>query len=401
MLRLLVTLALLSTAVLPPLSAQSDLSPEANDLLRRAFLLMERGGNAEAANVLAQGIRLFPEHTIFSYELGHLHVVRKEYDRAIALFQSVLEASDATDQYYVMLGAAYDLNGESAKAHRVYSEGLERFPDSGPLHLELGVMKMAERNPADALTTWERGLTLDPTHASNYFQAARTYLKTDLRGWGTLYGEIFLNLEPFSTRSMEMRTLLWKGLADAITFSPEMHGDDPKLVLNVSFFSDATALETVDDSTVVSGFPLLFERTMILSALGHSSSNVVEFIAGDSLQRISIGTLYKIREDFYRNWVENERIARHFDVTLFDYHGRLIDAGLFEAYHYYYFANPIVKDEVAAWIVENPTKFEELRVWIAENPYPKDRNPFSRLTLKKVELEPGDLMGPHGAEQGQ
>ena len=393
---LLTSILLLATSL--PLSAQSDLSPEANDLLRRAFLLMERGGAAEAANVLQQGVRLFPQHTIFSYELGHLHVTRKEYDRAIAIFQGIVGAEDASDQYYVMLGTSYDLKGEPEKAHRVFAQGLERFPNSGPLHFELGIMQMAEGNPADALATWEQGVRLDPNHASNYFQASRTYCETDLRGWGVLYGEIFLNLEPFSNRSMEVRGLLWESYAKAITFTPEMQGDDPKLVLNVEFFADATSIETTGDSIVLGSFPLLYERNMILSAIGYSMTNTVEFIADDSLQRISIGTLHKIRESFYHNWVKNERIAEFFNVALFNYHGKLIEAGLFEAYHYYYFANPTVKDEVAAWIVANPTKFEELRVWIAENPYPKDEHPFSRLTLRKVELEPGDLVGPVGVE---
>ena len=49
---------------------------------------------------------------------------------------------------------------------------------------------------------------MDPNYSKNYYNACKYYYFTTDKVWSILYGEIFINMEPLSTHSPEIKTIL-------------------------------------------------------------------------------------------------------------------------------------------------------------------------------------------------
>ncbi len=165
---------------------------------------------------------------------------------------------------------------------------------------------------------------------------------------------------------------------DAVSVTPGE--SDTSFSITVSFWKDATNLYATD-SGLMAPFPFFFEKTAILPAIG---------IARTSEKEPTISELHDFRVDFIRNWYgeKNREVAEFFDVTLFDYHRRLIDAGHFMAYNVLIFYNEGNQEEVKAWMEENPNGINRLAAWIEKNPWPATENPFSRLSLEMMPTIP-------------
>ena len=360
------------------LQSQPSVSRQAESFFSEAVKLIDAGEYDKAWDLLVRADEQFPELAAWKFEMGYIRMAQGRYEDALQLFRSILGAPEANARFYSMLGNAYDLTGDPDSAILTYQAGIRKFPDAGELYLELGVMRAQEENYVEAVETWETGLTRDPSHPSNFFHAARLYLPTEVRGWGMMYGEIFLNLEPNSERSGVIRTLLWNAYDDAVSVIPGE--SDSSYSIEVSFWKDATNLYATD-SGLLAPFSYFFEKEAILPA-------IETYRASDNGPTIT--SLHDFRVDFIRGWYgeKNREVAEFFDVTLFDYHRRLIDAGHFMAYNVLIFYNDENREEVGAWIEENPNGINRLAAWIEKNPWPATENPFSRLSLEMMPTIP-------------
>ncbi len=399
-------LFLLILSSTPSHAQEADLE-RGNSMLREAIALIDAGSWDEAWKILENGRTEFPNHSLFRYEQGYILMVQEKYGEAAKVFSEILDAPDATGQYYAMLGNAYDLNGEPEKAVETYRDGIKKYPDSGPLHLELGVMQAKLEDYDAAVATWEQGLTVAPDHPSNYYHAARMYMQSPFRGWGILYGEIFLNLEPATQRSEEIRAMLWHAYNDAIKLESgviEEEGDALSTTeTGVEFFVNAFHVEAPTDSTFLVGLPYFYETTSMAPLLGltfamiggdDKESDAEEKGGSYSLLRedgmLTLRALHEFRLMFLAIWQEGEG-AESYDLTLFRYQQELVDAGLFEAYNYLLMVNEETAEEMTAWMKENPDDLKRLVAWIGDHPYPIAENPFSRLTLERVEIDSEEM----------
>lgn len=363
---------------LAELRSQPSVSRQAESFFSEAVKLIDAGEYDKAWDLLVRADEQFPELAAWKFEMGYIRMAQGKFEDALELFRDIINAPEANARFYSMLGNAYDLTGDPDSAILTYETGIRKFPDAGELYLELGVMRAQEENYAEALETWETGLTRDPSHPSNFFHAAGLYLPTEFRGWGMMYGEIYLNLEPSSERSGAIRTLLWDAYDDAVSITPGE--SDSSYSIEVSFWKDATNLYATD-SGLMAPFSYFFEKEAILPAIE---------ISRVSDNGPTIRSLHDFRVGFISGWYgeKNREVAEFFDVTLFDYHRRLIDAGHFMAYNVLIFYNEKNQEEVQAWIEENPNGINRLVEWIEKNPWPATENPFSRLTLEMMPTIP-------------
>nr|GFC49048.1 hypothetical protein [Tanacetum cinerariifolium] len=150
-----------------------------------AIKLMDEGKLDESIALLQEARRLDPARSTYSYELSYAYYQQKKYSQAIELAEPLLKLPDANDRTFELLGNIYDNNGNAAKAIDTYEAGLRKFPKSGRLQLELGIMYMGDKNE---------------------------------EVWGMLYGELFMNLERNSTRTAEISKLLYDTYKSQITF---------------------------------------------------------------------------------------------------------------------------------------------------------------------------------------
>lgn len=309
----------------------------------------------DAEHFLTRALKNGEDELRCSYELAWTYYCNDEFQKAINVLKPFLEKPDSIpSDVYQLLGNAYDENGNSYKAVDIYTMGLNKYPNAGNLHLELGNIKYKEGNYREALYWYEKGIEKDPMFASNYYRAAKVFLMSTEVVWGLLYGEIFMVLEPESERSKEFSKELFYAYRDGISLGANTSVDFNN---NIIVYSDSFERKNV--------FPSVFNSLMLKCVRGK--------------RYIDISTLGQIRKLFISNLYKE---AKDFDNPLFKYEKTLIDKGLFDAYNYYLFAYGNTK-ESSSWINSHKTMWDKLLKYLRANPIPLTNNYyFSRYNME-------------------
>ncbi len=125
-----------------------------------------------------------------------------------------LERKDADVESYRRYSAngfiQSKLTDNRKDCEKMYRQGIKRFPNSGELYNEYGEM-LWSRKDNDAIKLWEKGIELDPNYSSNYYNACRFYYPGPDKVWSIVYAEIFVNLESYSKRTVEVKDLMQDG----------------------------------------------------------------------------------------------------------------------------------------------------------------------------------------------
>lgn len=347
-----------------------------------AIELIDNGRIEPARQLLREGIRLYPDVSTFPYELAYIHYQLKEYRQAREILDTLIDKPDATDRFFQLLGNVRDFLGDSKLAIRTYDSGLERFPNSGPLHLERGLMAAMGEDYLGALALWERGIHRAPDFASNYYYVSRVLASSLERGWAMLYGEIFLNIEPASERSGIARSVVYNAWNEAISVASDGKAMEiGKSTVNVGLFEKIVVEIDTASSMTMMPFQFYLLRCFVMAAMPSIAEGDTSF---------SIAELHAMRLGIVERWFEDTAAAKRIDLEFFDRLRTLRDAGLFEAYDYMLFQCPATSAEVDAWAASdpgNPTRMRQVSTWLRENPIGLDSaRALCRLTVRGVPM---------------
>lgn len=321
---------------------------KAMEKANKAIGLMDKGKNDESIVLLNEALKLDPENKyVYSYEIAYAYYSKKDYKQSIKMLKSLKNEKEIPDQYFQLLGNAYDVDGDSKQALKTYDKGLKKFPNSGKLFLEKGNVYWAKEDYNKAITFYEMGIEKDPSFSSNYYRAAILWNSTSERIWGVMYGEIFMNLERNSKRTIEMSKRLYEAYEKSIHIDSDTSG-------GVSFTRNVITINP--NSKNVIPFSMMYELTMTvglpLKAFSKDKKGFIEMVSD-------------VRTTFINNWFDKKSNIDYPNV-LFDYHKKLIDKGYFEAYNYWLLMKGN-EDETEAWIDKNKTKWDEFKKWFADN----------------------------------
>ena len=320
--------------------AQTDSDKQkAYDQALEAIKLMDSGEIDQSIRILEESSRLDPSNINYPYETAYAYYLKKDYAKAVEYFGKVILMDGVTDQCYQMLGNAYDMNGQPEKAITTYQLGLEEFPNSGMLYLELGNMHQGDWSKA--LEFYERGIELDPTFPSNYYWATRIFCSSNEELWGMIYGELFMNLERGTKRTEEISKILFDTYLSEIQFTSDTS-------VSLSFYKNATIQP---DREQVIPFGLVYEPTLMMA--------VTE-------DEITLESLNRIRKNFITLYFEKGFNETHPNI-LFDWHKALIDSGYLECYNYWILMHG-APDEFRHWHQTNAENFDAFIEWFTENP---------------------------------
>ncbi len=324
-------------------SAAQNETNTASTKMDLAIKMMQQGFNDEAIVLLDEADAMDPTPTYkYLYEKAFAYYQKEEYRTAIKLLRKSLKFDDATDLAYQMLGNAYDMSGNPKKALKTYAEGLKKFPGSGRLYRESGVIHYLKGEYDRALQYFMDGAEVEPHYPSNWFGAATLFLTSDNKAMTMIYGETAICLEPESERSHNMGKILLDTYRDNITFS-----NDTTAVLS---FANKTITLSVDDIfNFKIPLPIVYELIMA-GAVGTEKN-------------LDVPSLIEIRRRFVEVWfAEETKYYKDYPVHLFDFHRALIDAGHFEAYNYWLFSfgDSKAMDE---WYLYNEKAFEAFVEW--------------------------------------
>ena len=318
-----------------------------NEKLDQAIKLMDSGKVDESIVLLKEGRKLEPDRFDYPYEMAYAYYMKGEFTESIKLLEQIENHKSVSDVLFQLLGNSYDNIKNPKKAIEVYERGLKKFPNSGNLYLELGVMHLDDKDMNVALSYFEKGIEVAPAFPSNYFWASKIFCKSTEEVWGMIYGEIFMNLERNSKRTAEISKLLFDTYKSEIKFTGENS-------FSVSFSKNSTL--NASDLTNPGAFKLpfgvgVYEPTLMLSML--------------SVKTIDINSLDIIRTNFIDNY-----FSKGFDKTypnvLFSYQKQIKDAGHIEAYNHWI----LMKGDEAGfgkWLSSNKEKWDNFVKWFTDN----------------------------------
>jgi tetratricopeptide (TPR) repeat protein len=313
---------------------------------RTAIQLMDDGNIDDAIRLLEEAQKLDPDRFDFPYEIAYAHYIQKDYEGAIKILEKIENHKNVSDRLYQLLGNAYDNIGKTDKAVKVYETGLKKFPDSGFLHLESGIICMHKKEYDKALSFFEKGIYVAPAFSSNYFWATKIYCNSTEEMWGMIYGEIFMNLERNTKRTAEISKLLYDTYKSQIAFTSDTSVSvsfSKQMIVNADNLSGSKDLKLP--------YGLIYEPIFLLSIVNEKN--------------IDINSLDRIRTNFVTNYFEQE-FSKKYPNALFEFQRQVMTLGHLEAYNHWI----LMKGDENAfgeWLSSNKDKWDNFIAWFTDN----------------------------------
>lgn len=313
---------------------------------------LANAGRLDDAMVLhRRALAADPQSMQAVYELAYDHFVRGEPLVTADLLRAMPGAHGPLG--YELLGNAYDAAGDETCALLTYRRGLDEFPLSGQLWVEIGLLAQRKNRPAEALDLWERAIVAEPNNASAYLHAGQLLLRSSARVWALLYLETAINLEPGSQRAVRTGTVLERAYRTALSAGSAGLGEYGAV--------------PGDGGAAQASFESLWREAMT-AALARTGGRARDALA-----------VTEVRRGFLDCWAAlHGRPAN----PLWERQSALKDAGLWDAYEAWLFRGSRA-DVWSAFSRANPAAVTALERWMVEHPLRlDDRQHMSRLRFR-------------------
>lgn len=301
---------------------------DAEKLHENAKAFMRQGDYANASLILVRALEQSPDNLAIAKDLAYDYFLQRENEKAIAVIKPFLDKDNADDQSYQIAGTIYRALAQPKESEKIYKKGIKLFPHSGPLYNEYGELLWGLQD-YNAIKQWEKGIEQDPSYANNYYNASKYYFVSKDKIWSLIYGEIFINIESYTSRTIEIKNILLDGYK--------------------KLFADPDLLQ---DSKGKNKFELAF-----LSTMNKQNSVVMKGINAESLTMI--------RTRFILDWEKD--YAAKFPFKLFEMQTDLLVKGLFPMYNQWAFGASQNLPAYQNWTSAHSTEYS------AFNKYLQDR----------------------------
>lgn len=114
----------------------------------RSLILMNR--TADAVGALTKAVAALPNEIEPVLFLGDAYLAAKQYQEALALFESALQKTGENIDLYLKAAFAADKSGDSQKALSILKSVEQRFSNHGGLQKEMGLLGLANGDSASA-----------------------------------------------------------------------------------------------------------------------------------------------------------------------------------------------------------------------------------------------------------
>jgi tetratricopeptide (TPR) repeat protein len=277
---------------------------DARELHENGVKLLSQGDYDNAVMVLTSACDKAPEVTLYAKDLAYAYFLKSDAVNAKRIISKLLDKDDADDRIYLLSGNIHQLSGDYKEAEKTYKKGIKKYENSGLLYNALGELQW-NRQEYSAISQWEKGIEKDPAYPGNYYNASKYYFltaKADDKIWAILYGEIFVNLESFSQRTIEAKTFVLESYK--------------------KMFADKQLFNSGKKQIFTEAFTNVLGKHQPVVALG-----------------INTGSLLSLRTRFVLEWYNVHATTLPF--RLFELHRQLLREGMFEAYHQWLFESVV------------------------------------------------------------
>lgn len=344
----IITVCFLLFICLQPLLSQPDTKYQSLEYAKTGMKLFDQGKYKEAIEQYLKGKELDKDNTLFDYEIALSHFMLKDYKACIATIDSVIESRNINEQFYQLLGNAYDMLQQPDTALKIYAEGMKRFPKAASLYTESGVVELSRNNTESAAKFWIKGTIVNPTHAENYYQLAKFYADSLNRIPALVYAEVFINIERNTAKTAEMGKLLCALLYKSIHIKQDS-------VFSLNFTPDVRVYGKNDSIKNV------------CDAIKDVFRKVSDMKIKNSRTLVGSAEIIKIRSKFLEVWVE-EKYNQRFKFSLFENQNLILKQGFFDAYTQWLINKCNVAD-FQKWVSENSGKYASFADWFKKHPF--------------------------------
>lgn len=304
-------------------------------LQETARTFMRQGDFSNALVVLNRALELDPGNLELLKDLALTHYYKKDLASALGVAKPLAERKDVDVQSYQILGLIYKALEEKKEVDKMYKAALKKFPASGVLYNEYGELLWAKNEFAEAIKNWEKGIESEPSLPGNYYNAAKYYYMSADKVWGLVYGEIFVNMESYTQRTVEIKQLLLDGYKKLYA--------DADLAKNQNMKNE-----------FVAAFIGLYQKHAETVSIG-----------------ITPETIAAVRTRFILEWMD--KYGARFPFRLFEHHNQLLKLGFFDAYN--------------QWIFGAATNLAAYEEWTRSNA--EVNKEFLRLQQNRIFKVPG------------
>jgi len=312
-----------------------------------AVKLMDNGKIDESIKLLDEAQKLDPGRLDYPYEMAYAYYLKEDYKETIKILEKNMNHKDVHERLFQLLGNSYDVLGKTDKALETYDTGLKKFPNSGIIYLEKGNVYWGKKEYEKALPFYEKGIEMDPAFPSNYYRATLIYCSSTEEVWGMMYGEIFMNLERNTDRTVEISKLLFDTYTREIKFTSDTS-------FSVSFSQNASMnisdLQNPDKLKLPFGIGV-YEPTLMMAMISEKS--------------IDMNSLDRIRTNFVEAYFKNGNDTKYPNI-LFEYQKKVLEAGHMEAYNRWILMKGD-EDAFETWHSANTEKWDKFVEWFTEN----------------------------------
>lgn len=315
----------------------SQNNPESFKLQEEAHLQLSRGNAEQAIMLFTQAIRLDPQEVSLRRDLSYAYFINGDLNNAEKTIQPILNSSFADEQSFQIAAAIESAKNKPKRALKNINNGLKKFPYSGLLHHQKGVLYSHQKNINAALNAWLKGIEVAPNYSLNYYSASKAYYESEKFTWAIIFGEVYLNLDQEIRRGLEIKKIV----VDA--YQAVYLNDHPDQL--PTFQSNPLSSN--------SNFIQVFEHIMLQN--------------GGILRRgFDLETVIMLRARILLDWKQNYSI--HYPSSLLYYQNRLMEEGYFDVYNQWLFGAYLNSQEFASWKSRNQETFTNFEQWHRRHP---------------------------------
>ena len=287
------------------------------------------GDYSNAESMLFSAYKLDTSNLTYINDLALCLYLEKEFEKALQIIQPITDSSGSgNDQSFQIAGSIYLGLRRYAACEELYKRGLSFFPDNGALNNEMGELLFMQ-NRSDCIQYWEKGIEKDPSYAKNYYNATKFYSNHNEYLWSLIYGEIYVNIDPYGSKTAEIKDIILKSYQN--------------------LFNDLLANGFKKDKNNFS--------EKVISIFFKQKTNAVN--------GLSVNSLTMIRTGFILDWydVKPEKYPFH----LFEFQRQLLRDGLFEAYNQWLFGTTDNLSAFQSWTQLHNQEYTELTKFLKSN----------------------------------
>lgn len=322
-------------------------SNEGKELFETAKMYLQKQDYANAIMVYNQAIQVEPKNLVYRRELAHAYYLQGDMERGEHMIAPLLKAQDADEETFQIACSIFSAKKKMEESENAINAGIAKFPNAGILYHEKGELYTNQKKYKSASEAWEKGIEKAPTFYLNYYNLAKVYAFTKKYLWAIIYGEHFVNMESFSSRTEEIKKIIYESYKFLIADLNNMALDG-----KVGRFDN----------------PKNFEE----AAMG-----VYDNLRNVATGGINVENLTMLRIRFLLEW--NKKYTTIYPMELIDYQQRMIQNGYFDCYNQWLCARLDNEKNMKIWMQQNADLMNQFDTFFRNNKLIPKKNQYYHI----------------------